>query len=58
MKLVEGTDLFDNGHVAVGVVLFATLLLAPGSKSLPSIAPVIAGYLRVIYLIVMGEESK
>ncbi len=58
MKLVERTELFDNGHVAVGIVLFATLLLALDSNSLPSIVLAIAGYLGAIYLIVKGEESK
>jgi hypothetical protein len=58
VKLVERTELFDNGHVAVGIVLFATLLQPLGSKSLSSIVLAIAGYLGAIHLIAKGEESK
>ena len=58
MKIVESTELFDNGHVVVAIVLFAALLLAPGSKSLLSIALPLAGYLGAIYSVVQEEESK
>ena len=57
MKLVVRSDLFNNKYVAVGIVFSAALLLTPGSKSSPSIALAIAGYLAAIYFIAKGEES-